>query len=101
MTVSMDHRDSDMRSKLLTALSQFLVGASSLDDLQSWVLSNLQMVLESGDSVAIDAVNELDADFVELGEQLIEYSDFIGSVERWMNRLQTTSLEIPSHPSQK
>ena len=68
MTVSMDHRDSDMRSKLLTALSQFLVGASSLDDLQSWVLSNLQMVLESGDSVAIDAVNELDADFVELGE---------------------------------
>ena len=96
-TFSMDHIDYNLRSKLITALSQFLAGASPLEDLQSWVLSNLQTVLESGDSAAIDAVNALDADFVELGEQVMEYSYFIGSVERWINRLQTVPLEIPSN----
>jgi len=44
----------------------------TLQDLESWVLSNLQRILDSGDEKAIAIANEIDADLVELGEGLID-----------------------------
>ena len=83
-----------MRSRFVTVLNGFLLGSESLADLQNWLLSNLQTILDSGDSAAIEAANELDSDLIELGERLIDENVFIGRVERWVNKLQTVSVEM-------
>lgn len=60
-----------MDRELLKEIQNYLNGYCTLQDLESWILSNLQTILESGDESTIHAVNQLDADFVELSEGLI------------------------------
>ena len=55
-----------MRSELLTKIDSFINGTISRFDLENWLISSLQRILSSGDSLAIDLANNLDADIVEL-----------------------------------
>ncbi len=60
-----------MISKLLEKVWLYLNGDRTLEYLETWVLSNLQIILDSGDAEAIEIANKLDADLVELGEGLL------------------------------
>lgn len=61
-----------MDQKLLNSVQRYLHGNSTLRDLESWVLSNLQRILDSGDEQAIDWANQIDADLIEFSEGLID-----------------------------
>lgn len=61
-----------MDQELLDHIRDYLNDRCTLQDLEVWVLSNLQRILDSGDEAAIDVANEIDADLVELGEGLID-----------------------------
>ena len=45
-------------------------------ELETWLLSNLQRILDSGEEAAIDLANKVDADLVELGEGLMDELTF-------------------------
>ncbi len=83
-----------MRRKLLKELYRYTAGSISIADLQNWLLSHLQEVLDSEDPVAIDAANSLDSGLVELGEHLIEEADFSRRAQRWIGKLETTSGDV-------
>lgn len=53
-------------------MDSYLLLHCTLRDLETWLLSNLQQILDSGEEVAIDLANEVDADLVELGEGIID-----------------------------
>lgn len=60
-----------MLAELLDKTNAYLLGVTSLCELEDWLVSHLQETLESGDSTAIDIANQLDADLVQLGEDII------------------------------
>ena len=60
-----------MLMKLLEQTRSYLVGEITLRELENWLITNLQTILDSGDEKAFVIVNELDADLVEFGEGII------------------------------
>lgn len=83
-----------MREKFLTELYRYFLGKISLVDFQSWLLSNLQEILDSEESVAVEAANSLDSDLVELGERLIDEAEFFRRIGCWIGRLETISANV-------
>lgn len=61
-----------MLNELLNNIGSYLNGECALQDLEGWLLSNLQAILDSGDKKAMGLADELDADLVELSEGLID-----------------------------
>ena len=64
------------QSKLVGQIEAFLSGVLSLRDFKSWVLANLDDLLGSEDHSVVRITNELEADFVELGEGIISDEHF-------------------------
>ncbi len=58
--------------ELLNEIDRYLIGVSSDRYLESWVVSNLQRILDSGDTGAICLADEVDASFIEVGEGIID-----------------------------
>lgn len=83
-----------MRSDFVSALEKLLEGSSTLSDLQKWLLSRLQLILDSGDETAIEAANAIDAAIVDLDEGLIAEKEFISKIEASIRLMQTFKLEI-------
>ena len=88
-TFSMSESDNTMRSEFLDVLMDFLSQDMSIEDFQKWLLGNLQIILNSGDLVMIDAANALDADLMELGEHVIEQGELIRNVDVYIRKLET------------
>ena len=82
-----------MRSQFVTVLNNFLSGSTSLIDLQTWLLERLQAISDSSDIVAIEAANEIDADLIALGEQLIDEHSFVEKLQNLRDKLQTITVE--------
>ena len=93
-TFSMSKRDNTMRSEFLTVLMDFLNQDVSIEDFQKWLLGNLQIILDSGDPVMIDAANTLDANLMELGEHVIEQDELIRNVDVYIKKLETIETNM-------
>ncbi|MBI4285923.1 MAG: hypothetical protein HY670_08530 [Chloroflexi bacterium] len=61
-----------MRGQLLNAIDNYLLGYSTRQQLEDWLIANLQSILNSGDQIAIEIANNIDADFVEFDEGLLD-----------------------------
>lgn len=57
---------------LRASLERYLNQQGSLRDIEKWLLSNLQEILDSGNQQAVELTNQVDADLVEFGEGLID-----------------------------
>ncbi len=88
-----------MVSELLSNLNRYLIGQSSLRDLEAWLLGSLQHLLDSGDARVIEAANHLDADLVQLGEGVIDEVTLRGRLEGWFHQLETISVRFPEVPA--
>ena len=65
-----------MRDQLLDCILRYINGLCGRQDLESWVLYNLQRILDSGDRQAIEIANKIDGTLVALGENLIDERTF-------------------------
>lgn len=70
-----------MLQRLLNELDRYANGLMTWRDLETWLVSHLQAILDSGDSRAIELANEIDGRLVELGEDLTTEEEFRQSVE--------------------
>lgn len=77
---------------LLNRADNYLTQRSSLKDLERWLLSNLQRVLDSGDKKAIEVANQIDADLVEFGEQLIDEATLRQRLEGYIRSCEYVSI---------
>lgn len=59
------------RHRILDQLRLYVEGQVSADALESWVLSHYQQILDQGEREAIELAVEINALFVEEGEELI------------------------------
>ncbi len=84
--------DFDMRNQFVSALESFLEGSLQLGGLQRWILSNLQLLLDSGDSAVVESANALDAAIVDFGEELISQNDFVCQIEASIRMMRTFRL---------
>ena len=82
-----------MRNEFVSIVSKFLDGSLSLVEMQEWILSRLQTILDSGDSVCAEIANEIDADLISLSEELMDESVFIKRLYGFRDRLQTILIE--------
>lgn len=84
-----------MDQELLEYIRRYLDGYRTLQDLESWVLSNLQRILDSSDEEAINAANEIDADLVELGEGLIDETTIREHLQSLISERDTILVSSP------
>jgi len=87
--------------QLLNYVNDYLNGHCTLRDLETWLLSNLQRILDSGDEVAIEAANQIDADLIELGEGLIDEAAVRERLENYVRFRETIPIVFfeTEHPA--
>ncbi len=82
-----------MLTQLLNYIDSYLLLQHTLRDLETWLLSNLQQILDSGEEAAIDLANKVDADLVELGEGLIDELTFREYLQSYIRIRETLPCE--------
>lgn len=89
-----------MLHQVLNYVYKYLNGQWTLKDIQTWLLSNLQRILESGDEAAIEVANQIDADLIELSEGLIGEMEVRARLENYVRFGETIlfSLFETEHP---
>lgn len=78
-----------MVGQLLNYIDRFLLLRCTVRDLETWLLSHLQQILDSGDTKAVEVANKVDADLIELGEGLIDEAVFRQRLEGYMRDYET------------
>ena len=61
-----------MLRELRNQMDEYLTGQSSIQQLESWLLSNLQTIIDSGDDVANELANNIDADLIQFSENILD-----------------------------
>ncbi|MDA2935221.1 hypothetical protein MYX82_12900 [Acidobacteria bacterium AH-259-D05] len=80
--------------KLLAELDKYLSGTASLDELESWTVSNLQNTIDSKDDKAIAVIDELDTLFMQLRNGEINELVFIKSIDALVRHQQTIKVSL-------
>lgn len=78
-----------MRNEFVSVLENFLEGSLSSSALQEWLLSRLQLILNSDDAAMIAAANMVDAAIVDAGECLITDEQFINIMSAAVREMRT------------
>lgn len=78
-----------MLHHLVAQIEECLQGRSSTTDLEGWLVSNLQRILDSGDAEAVRLANELDADLMAAGDAALEENEFWRRLDSYVRRAQT------------
>ncbi len=63
-------------SEMLDKINGYLSGAYSDDELEGWIVSNIQRSMDLGDATTSHILDEVDVSFVELGEGIITLAEF-------------------------
>jgi hypothetical protein len=78
-----------MEPNLRAALNQYANREIDLAAFEDWLVSHLQLILDSHDSDSIDIANNLDARFIELGEGLIAEQELFNTAQALLPPAQT------------
>ena len=85
-----------MVNELLREIDKYVVGRSSLQELESYLVFHLQDIIDSGDKIAIDLANKVDTALIELDEGLIDENELL---ERLLAQIRfRSSFSIQSQP---
>ena len=87
-----------MLTQLLNQIDSYLLLHCTLQDLETWLVSNLQRILDSGEKAAINLANEVDADLVQLGEDLIDELTFREKLQGYVRISDTLPCEYYETP---
>ena len=74
-------------------IDRYLIGRADLRQLESWLVSRLQSILDSGDARLIENANSLDADLVEYGEGLLDEQALHRRLEAYLRGMETILLD--------
>ena len=75
---------------MIEELEKYVCGSSSEKDLERWVISNYQQILDSGEESAAMLANEINALFVEQSEDLVSKEEIPYTIEEILRRERST-----------
>ena len=81
-----------MIRELLDQIYRYINGLCTLQDLESWIVLNLQRILDSGDDETIEIANRIDADLIGIGEGLIEETTLREYLQSYISAKQTIPI---------
>ena len=79
---------------LLDRIDRYLVGETTARELEIWLISNLQRILDSKDESAINLANAVDAGLVNLSEKVIDIAEFHSTLDALMRAARTHDFEF-------
>ncbi len=89
-----------MLQQLINILARYVnrerQDAITLDELEEWLVLNLQAILDSGDEMAVDIANTLDSSLVELRENLMNEAAFFATAEAMFRRALIDTHPLPT-----
>ena len=83
-----------MEKEIRARVEQFLVGRTSLSDLEAWLVGNLQLILDSGDAAAVALANALDADIVQFDEGLLDERELVERLAMYGRGVDTAHISV-------
>ena len=87
-----------MLQAMVTQIDRCLVGSSSLQDLETWLVAHLQAILDSGDERATGIANRIDADLIEFGEGLIDEAAFRSRLDGYRRESEHVTVQVGPGP---
>lgn len=87
-----------MLCELQDYMSCYINGFWNLRELESRLLANLQRILDSGEKLAIDIANRVDAELIALNEGLIDEKTLIESLRNIL--ISTNTVELSAYDTQ-
>lgn len=87
-----------MYQPLLSALSRYAAGLSSARDLEVWLVSELQTILDSGDQEAIDLANQVEGRLIEFSDGLMPEAELRDDIEARVRMAETLRVELAEAP---
>lgn len=84
-----------MRAELAQMIHRYLIGELRTQELEDVLVAQLQRILDSGDRIAMEVADEMDADLVWLGERLISERMLRDRLWAYLSRLNTINVVYP------
>jgi len=81
-----------MRAQLAQIIHRYLIGELRVQELEDWLVSQLQRILDGGDRIAMEIADEVDADLVWFGERLISEKILRDRLWVYLSRLNTINV---------
>ncbi len=83
-----------MKNELHQKIESCLNGSITVDDLEVWLVSNMQNILDTGNDEIIEMADQIDADMIVLGEGIIGLDELYDHLRRLLSQLETISVDI-------
>ena len=77
-------------NELKQMLTSYLDNSITMNELESWIVTNLQKIIDTGDKKLNGIVDSLDAYLVEIGEGIVTEEEFRGIAQDYLNILSKT-----------
>jgi len=84
-----------MTSEIVAELDRCLSGAVSLDELEQWIVSNLQATMDTKDGKAIALIDDVDALLMQSRNGEIDELDLVESMDALVRLQQTIQRSVP------
>lgn len=88
-----------MHSELIVQINQYLNGSTSIKDLQSCLLRNLQAILDSRDQRDISVADALDVALIRLSDGLIEEREVWEQLAAIVRKHETETPNVFQQPA--
>jgi hypothetical protein len=82
------------KEEILQIFRNYLSGKTRLNDLEDWVLSRIQGILNSGDQEAIALIDRVDALLIEIGAGLASEEDLFNAIACSVSDADTIRLDL-------
>jgi len=82
------------KQAILRIFRDYVSGKARLNDLEDWVLSHIQGVLDSGDQEAIALIDRVDALLIEIGVGLASEEDLFNAISGFISDAETVKLDL-------
>ncbi|MFC1987936.1 hypothetical protein ACFLVH_05290 [Chloroflexota bacterium] len=83
-----------MLTQLLDRTNAVLLNQNTLEELEGWLVSHLQEILDSGSKKAIEIANRIDADLIGYSEDLLDLSTLYERLQLYYYNAQTIYKEF-------
>jgi hypothetical protein len=79
--------EATMRDQVLNQIQRCLAGQISLHKFELWLAGQLQDILDTGDPLLTELVNEAEADFIQLDEGILDEAEVRRRLRTYAHRI--------------
>jgi len=84
------------KDQILQIFRDYLSGKMRLSNLEDWILSHIQGILNSGDQEAIAMIDQVDAFLIEIGVGVASEKDILNAISGFVANAETIERDLYS-----